>query len=102
MQTRMILRLAIVACAAFSLAGAELDTKIQRVENGLQAPIAIKGQPIAKMSIAERLKFYHVPGISVVGLDGGRIEWARGYGVTSAEVGKPVNVAPLFQAASIR
>lgn len=86
--------------AAVSLAAADAP-KIERVENGLRGPIAIKGQPVAAMKIAERMKFYHVPGVSVAVIDRGKVQWARGYGVTSAEGGTPVTPQTLFQAASI-
>ena len=96
-----IVRLSILAgCAAVSLIAADLD-KIQCVENGLRGPIAIKDQPIVTMKIGERLKFYHVPGVSVAVINGGKIEWARAYGTTSAEGRKPITPDTLFQAASI-
>jgi CubicO group peptidase (beta-lactamase class C family) len=77
------------------------SAKIQRVENGLRPPVSIKGRPAELMTIAERLKFYHVPGVSVAVLNGGKVEWARGYGSTSADGGTPVTPETLFQAASI-
>jgi CubicO group peptidase (beta-lactamase class C family) len=100
MQSRIVRLFASLACAAIFLAAADLD-KIQRVENGLRGPIAIKDRPIAKGSVTERMNFYHVPGVSVAVLDDGKVEWARGYGVTSAESGTPVTAETLFQAASI-
>jgi CubicO group peptidase (beta-lactamase class C family) len=90
----------LAAWSAASLVAADLDS-VARVENGLRPPIAIKGQPIRTMTIDERLKFYHVPGVSVAFINGGKVEWARGYGLTSADGGTPVNAATLFQAASI-
>jgi CubicO group peptidase (beta-lactamase class C family) len=75
--------------------------RIHRVENGLQGPVAIQGKPVTRSSIADRLKFYHVPGVSVVVIDGGKVDWARGYGSTSATGGRPVDADTLFQAASI-
>jgi CubicO group peptidase (beta-lactamase class C family) len=51
--------------------------------------------------IAARMDALHVPGASVAVIDGGKLAWARGYGVTAAEGGKPVNAETLFQAASI-
>ena len=92
--------LCVSALAIVSLAGADVDS-VQRVENGLRAPIAIKGQPTATMSIAERLKFYRVPGVSVAVINRGKVDWARGYGRTSADGGTPVTTETLFQAASI-
>jgi CubicO group peptidase (beta-lactamase class C family) len=100
MRISIVSLCALAACSVVALAAADLDS-IQRVENGLRAPIAIKGQPVATMTIAERLKFYHVPGVSVAFINGGKVEWARGYGLTSADGGKPVTAGTLFQAASI-
>jgi CubicO group peptidase (beta-lactamase class C family) len=94
------MRIAIFLLAAASAIAADVQ-KIERVENGLQPAISIKGQPAARMAIAERMKFYHVPGVSIAVLDGGKIDWARGYGTTSADGGHPVNAETLFQAASI-
>jgi CubicO group peptidase (beta-lactamase class C family) len=51
--------------------------------------------------ITARMAAQHIPGASVAVIDGGKIAWARGYGVTAAESGKPVNAETLFQAASI-
>lgn len=96
------MRISIVSLSVLAVSLAAADpASIQRVENGLRAPIAIKGQPIATMTIAERLKFYHVPGASVALIQGGTVEWARGYGLTSADGGQPVTASTLFQAASI-
>ena len=86
-----------LALAAISLTGAD---RIELVEKGLRGPVAIKGQPAATWTIAERLKFYHVPGVSIAMIDGGKVVWARGFGVTE-EGGKPVTPRTLFQAASI-
>jgi CubicO group peptidase (beta-lactamase class C family) len=100
MQISIIRLAALAACSAISLLSADLD-KIQRVEKGLRGPIAIKDQPLMTMTIAERLKFYHVPGVSVAVINAGKVEWTRGFGLTSATGGKPVTATTLFQAASI-
>ena len=42
----------------------------------------------------------HVPGVSIAVIHDGKIEWARGFGVTR-EGGPPVTPDALFQAASI-
>jgi CubicO group peptidase (beta-lactamase class C family) len=86
-----------LAIASSQLAAADLDGGIQRVEHGLRASV-IKAQP--NWTIAERLKFYKTPGVSVAVIADGKVEWARGYGVT-AEDGKPVDTDTIFQAASI-
>lgn len=92
MHTRAAGLCAILVAGGISLAAADLEQRIQRVENGLTPE---------KASIAERLKHYKVPGASVAVIAGGALEWARDYGVTSAEGGKPVTADTLFQAASI-
>jgi CubicO group peptidase (beta-lactamase class C family) len=51
--------------------------------------------------ITARMEALHVAGASVAVIDGGKLVWARGYGVTSARNGRPVNAETLFQAASI-
>ncbi len=86
---------AFLATAALCHPADDLAARIQRVERGLQSSGA------AKATIAERMAFYKVPGVSVAVVAGGKIEWARGYGLTAAEGGKPVTPDTLFQAASL-
>jgi CubicO group peptidase (beta-lactamase class C family) len=78
-----------------------LDERIKRVENGLLPPYAIKGQPTIAMRLADRMKFYKTPGISVAVIDRGRIEWARGYGVSDSSNITAITPETLFQAGSI-
>jgi CubicO group peptidase (beta-lactamase class C family) len=61
---------------------------------------ALLGAADLDTMIAGRMQALHVPGCSIVVLDGGKVEWARGYGVLTPG-GKPVDTATLFQAASI-
>ena len=68
MQSRLLLLSVLISGAINFLVAADVE-KIQCVESGLRAPIAIKDQPVARMAITERLKFYHVPGVSVVVID---------------------------------
>jgi CubicO group peptidase (beta-lactamase class C family) len=79
----------------------DLTRRIERVENGLLPPAAIKGEPPVPMRIADRMQFYKTPGVSIAVINDGRIEWARGYGVLEAGGKEPVTSATLFQAASI-
>ena len=60
------------------------ETKIERVLSGLRPPIAIKGQPPVRWTLAERMADGHVPGLSVAVIDDGKIAWARGFGVREA------------------
>ncbi len=77
------------------------DDAITRIENSLIPPVVLDDAPSASWTLAERMLHYHTPGVSVAVMRGGRIIWAKGYGVR--EYGKPtrVNTDTLFQAASI-
>lgn len=104
----MTQRNCIVAAVVCSLAGLPLlwsappaDERIARVENGLQRPNRLKGSPAERMKIAERMKHYKVPGVSVAVIHEGRVAWARGYGQRDVASGAPVTAETLFQAASL-
>lgn len=74
--------------------------RIRRVEEGL-LPSHGKGQPTSPMKLAERMRFFEVPGVSIAVIDDGRVEWARGHGVLEAGKGDPVSADALFQACSL-
>lgn len=78
-----------------------LEERIKRVESGLIQPFRIKGEKIEKWNIAERMKHYKVPGLSVAVINNGKVEWAKGYGEREAGTNSPVTAETLFQAASI-
>jgi CubicO group peptidase (beta-lactamase class C family) len=73
---------------------------VARVENGLLPAIVAKGQD-ASMKIADRMAFHKVPGVSIAVINGGRLEWAKGYGVFESGGTRGVTTETLFQAASI-
>ncbi len=52
------------------------------------------------LSLGDRMKALKVPGVSIAVIHQGKIDWARGFGVTAVG-GAPVNADTLFQAASI-
>jgi CubicO group peptidase (beta-lactamase class C family) len=66
----------------------------------IQTPVLIKGEPVPTASLASRMEALRVAGVSIAVIRGGKIEWARGFGVTKAG-GSPVTPDTLFQAASI-
>ncbi len=79
----------------------DLDARISRIERGLLPAAVIKGQPLPEMRLADRMKYYGVPGVSIVVFDNGQILWARGYGFADISANKPVTPETLFQAASV-
>ena len=79
----------------------DADAKVERIINGLLPAAAVKGQPAPQMTLAERMKYYNVPEVSIAFFKDGRIDWARGYGLADKTINKPVTSDTLFQAASI-
>jgi CubicO group peptidase (beta-lactamase class C family) len=79
----------------------EVPERIRRVEQGLLPANVIAGQPLPVMMLEERMRVFNVPGVSIAVVNGGRIEWAKGYGVARAGDPRLVDTATLFQAASI-
>src|SRR4051812_34246283 len=83
--------------------GLETGERIRRIEDGLLPPVVVKvdGQTIPKLNLAARMKSYKVTAVGIAVIANGKLEWARGYGVTAVEEGTPVTTDTLFQAASI-
>jgi len=95
-----------VLLAATGLAKPQSDREaseetIERVLSGMRPPIAIKGQPPVRSTLAEEMAQSHVPGISIAVIDDGQIAWARGFGVKQAGTADPVTTSTLFEAQSI-
>ena len=81
----MAQRLVVLLIAALSATITNSDpTRIGRVESGLVPGQVIKGAPVPRYTIAERLAHYKVPGVSVAVFENGELAWARGYGVVEA------------------
>ena len=77
-----------------------IEQRIERIQNGLLPAVLVKGEPVATTKLADRMAALHVPGVSIAVIHDGKIEWARGFGVTRVG-GPPVTPETLFQAASI-
>lgn len=94
---------ALLACGRGSQESAteEPGGRTTRVERGLLPAIVLQGESPRKMTLSERMDHYNVPGVSVAVIEGGRIDWAKGYGVLEAGSSEPVTTETLFQAASI-
>jgi CubicO group peptidase (beta-lactamase class C family) len=83
------------------------QTRVERLASVAPAPSA----PVApsdriaaierRLDIARLMTANHVPGLSVAVIDGCRIAWAKGYGVTEAGGSNPVTADTLFLAGSI-
>lgn len=74
--------------------------QISDVTNRELPAVILKGAPEPYSRLAELMRTNHVPAISVAVIHDGRIEWARGFGVTRLG-GPPVTANTLFEAGSI-
>ncbi len=82
-------------------AAPEVAERIARIERGLLPPLVVAGRPLPLSTLADRMAALKTPGVSIAVINGGAIEWARGYGVIEAGSPDPVTPRTLFQAASI-
>ncbi len=91
--------IAVTATTVAPAAGPAPDPRIAAVERGLLPPVVTEAT--VPMTLADRMRHHGVPGVSVAVVDGGRLVWARAWGV--AQQGQPVALTPatLMQAASI-
>jgi len=74
---------------------------VARVERGVVRRSAAGADSGPPTTLIARMAELRVPGAAVAVFDGGRILWARGYGVADVASGAPVDTLTLFQAASI-
>ena len=78
----------------------DVEQKIRHIQDAIQPAVIIKGEPTATTKLADRMAALHVPGVSIAVIHHGKVEWARGFGVTRLG-GPEVSPDTLFQAASI-
>jgi CubicO group peptidase (beta-lactamase class C family) len=90
----------ILTGSALAAGPAATEERIRRVQEGIVPPVMVQGESPAMQSLAARMAELKVPGVSIAVIHEGRIEWARGFGVTRL-AGPPVTDKTLFQAASI-
>lgn len=74
---------------------------VNQVERGLRPAAVTADAPVPEWSLHERMNRWNVPGASIAVIDGGALEWARGYGLLEAGDADSVTKRTRFQAASI-
>ena len=77
----------------------DVAARVARVVNGLRPRVEVVGSP-TRWSLAERMAEYKAPAVSLAIVEGGRVVWAEGFGVTEAGGTIPVTASTLFQAGS--
>ena len=79
----------------------KIEERINNVINGLLPETDIKERFGDKVTLADRMKYYHSPGVSIAVINDYKIEWARGFGVKENGKSQPVTKETIFQAGSI-
>lgn len=92
---RRFLVVATVLAARITFAQSPVDPS--QIEHSLRAG----GVTGTTFELVDRMRVLHVPGVSIAIVDGGRIVFARGYGVTDFGGAKAVDSTTLFLAGSI-
>ena len=93
--------LPLIVLAQLASAQGANSMHIDHIQNGLLPSATIEGNPLPGMKLEDRMRYYHVPGVSIAFFDHGKIIWTRGYGVADVQTGRPVTPETLFQAGSI-
>ncbi len=72
-----------------------------RVARLLRPAVKLADHADTAYAIADRMKSYHVPGLSLAIIDGNRVVYAKGFGITEFGGNTPVDTSTLFLAGSI-
>ncbi len=93
----------LVACEApeTPLAETAPDPAMTKVETGLAPSVQVQGEPTEAWSLADRMAFYNVPGVSIAVIKDDKIAWTKSYGVLETGKDTPVNPDTIFLAGSI-
>ena len=71
------------------------------IEHHLRYGVRLIGQSDTALDLLDRMRSYHVPGLSIAVIDGERVVFAKGYGVKEYGKSDPVDSTTLFLAGSI-
>ena len=92
----------VVACTAAGFARAQNGApNPARIERGLKPTVRLVDHADTTFDLLDRMRFYHVPGVSVAVVDGDRVVWAKGFGVKAFGGTDAVDTSTLFLAGSI-
>ena len=77
------------------------DRAIHAVENDLVPTIVITNRTVEPLSLSALMERHRIPAVSIAVIDGGRIAWARAFGIADSASNRLATTETLFQAASI-
>ena len=88
-----------IVAAALTMGASSPNPSIERIEKGLRPPVLIEGDKT--WTLEERMRLFHVPGLSVAVFRDFQISWAKAYGFADEAAGMKATDATLFQAGSV-
>jgi len=101
-----VIFLLVVFCSPFLVSAQEnnqyskdVQSRITQVEKNLAGWVKLDNS--SNWTLNERMKFYHVYGVSIAVIKDYKIEWAKSYGIADSANHIPVTTKTLFQAGSI-
>jgi len=86
---------------ATPLAAQSPDSIIRLLERNTLPLVHITGEPAVGAPLAERMAAHRTPAVSIAVIDGGKIAWAKAWGMADQQRGRAATTQTLFQAASI-
>lgn len=75
--------------------------QIRHVETSLLPHAVPQGELGSPATIEQRMAYHDIPAVSIAVIEDGKVQWAKAYGVTQRNSGRPVTPQTLFQAASV-
>lgn len=96
----------IIVFSFFYFSGVTLkaqDPRIRAVEMRLTEvrELVFEDSLLPRYTLAERMRHYRIPSVSIAVIDGGRIVWTKAYGYADAGSKRKATVNTLYQVASI-
>lgn len=92
--------LGISAEAIGPITASTAQARMEAVIQSLGPAVEIKGRPPVRARLVDEMRAKHVPGVAIAVIRHGKIDWAKGFGLTGPG-GERVTADTLFQAGSV-
>lgn len=101
MIARAFAAAALLAAASATGGPAQNQPRPARITSGLESAYYIAGMARAPHALADRMRHYRVPAVSIAVMDGYRVVWSYAAGLRDVAAKAPATTTTLFQAASM-
>jgi CubicO group peptidase (beta-lactamase class C family) len=89
----------LLATATFAQQPNTTADRKRLVENGLLTHVPVRG--LKPWTLAERMRYHRVPGVSIAVIRNYKIDWMQGYGLADTTTRRPVTNETMFSCGSI-